>query len=153
MKKRVLESPEPGDHPALRTGEGGWVWMTDEGTLETNTRVVLSPNSTHALLGHGVVEALNRLALEMGPLGEGKDVMIPQAILDDASDLFYEADRRTYGAIYEFPVSDLAGTPTEAPNASTVLRIDNREYQRCLARLQDLVRGASRSGYAVRLRI
>ncbi len=143
----VLESPKLGDHPGLRSGDAGWVWMSDEGELETNTRVELSPNSTHALLGHGVVDGLNRLDLEMGLAGEGRDILIPQSVLDDASDLFYEADRRTYGAIYEFPVEGRDGAET------CVIRIDNREYQRCLARLQDLLRGASRAGHAVRLRI
>ncbi len=149
----VFESPEPGAHPALRTGEAGFVWLSEQGELETDTRVVLSPNSTHALLGHGVVEALNRLPLELAPVGSGRDTLIPQAVLDDASDVFYAADRKTYGAIWTFdlPAPKAVGEPA-GPGAAR-LRIDNREYQRTLARLQDLVRGASRAGFAVRLRI
>lgn len=165
----VFESPEPGAHPALRTGEAGFVWLSEQGELETDTRVVLSPNSTHALLGHGVVEALNRLPLELAAVGSGRDALIPQAVLDDASDVFYAADRKTYGAIWTFdlPAPKAAPTAVDRPARKAApaavgepagpgrarLRIDNREYQRTLARLQDLVRGASRAGFAVRLRI
>ena len=60
--------------------------------------------------------------------------------------VFYEADRKTYGATWEFDVAEDEGQVWR-------LRIDNREYQRTLARLQDLVRAASRAGHAVRLRI
>lgn len=144
-KVELLESPEPGDHPLLRTGEAGRVWIGG-GEFVTNTRVSLTPNSTHALLGHGVVDALNELPLELGRLGEGKDVLIPQAVLEDASRIFYEADRRTYGGVWEFPIAQEKGRELR-------LRIDNREYQRTLARLQDLVRAASREGHAVRIRI
>jgi hypothetical protein len=142
----VWESPQPDDHPELRTGEAGWVWIGPAGELETNTRVSLTPNSTHALLGHGVVDALNELPIEMGPLGVGRDILIPQAALDDASEILYEADRKTYGATWEFPL-------VREVSRELWLRIDNREYQRSLARLQDLVSAASRSGHAVRMRI
>lgn len=150
---RTLEAPEPGDHPALRTGEAGFVWLSERAELETNTRVLLSPNSTHALLGHGVVEALNRLPLELAPVGSGRDTLIPQAVLDDASDVFYEADRKTYGGIWTFDLSVSSTASAAEARPPVRLRIDNREYQRTLARLQDLVRGASRAGFAIRLRI
>ncbi len=142
----VLEAPDAGAHPALRVGDAGWVWINEAAELETNTRVHLSPNTTHALLGHGVVDVLNELPLEMGPLGDGRDTLVPQALLEDASAMLYEADRKTYGAVHEFVLARERGRELR-------LRIDNREYQRSLARLQDLVRGASRAGHAVRLRI
>lgn len=145
----VLEAPELEAHPALRAGEAGWVWLNEGSEFETNTRVRLSPNTTHALLGHGVVDALNELELEMGPIGDGRDTLIPQAALEEASAILYEADRKTYGAVWEFALAVEPGPPFRR----LLLRIDNREYQRSLARLQDLVRGASRAGYAVRLRI
>ncbi|MCP5069530.1 MAG: hypothetical protein GY946_23425 [bacterium] len=145
----VLDAPPPEAHPALRVGEAGWVWIDEASELTVNTRVLLSPNTTHALLGHGVVGELNALDLQMGPIGSGRDCLIPQAALDDASSILYEADRNTYGAIWEFAFANDPGPP---PRELRV-RIDNREYQRSLARLQDLVRGASRAGYAVRLRI
>lgn len=145
----VLEAPEPEAHPELRVGEAGWVWLNEGSEFETNTRVELSPNTTHALLGHGVVDALNELKLEMGPIGSGRDSLIPQAALEEASAILYEADRKTYGGVWEFGFALEPGPPPRQLR----LRIDNREYQRSLARLQDLVRGASRSGHAVRLRI
>lgn len=145
----VLEAPPVEAHPGLRVGEAGWVWEDEASELATNTRVRLSPNSTHALLGHGVVDALNRLDLELGPIGSGRDALIPQAAIEEASVILYEADRKTYGRVWEFPFGEDSGPPRRELR----LRIDNREYQRSLARLQDLVRGASRSGYAVRMRI
>lgn len=132
--------------PPFRTGAGGHVWLSGAGTLETDERVRLSANTVHALEGHGVLDALNRLPLEMGRLGGGRDVLLPQSALDEAADILTEADRKTYGASYEFVVA-------RAEGAEYRLRVDNREYQRALARLRDLLVAASRQGFAVWLRI
>ena len=51
--------PEP-----FRTGQAGCAWLREDGALEQDVRVHLSANSTHALLGHGVVDALNELPIE-----------------------------------------------------------------------------------------
>jgi hypothetical protein len=147
----IYLQPEEFDAPPapFRTGEAGHVWISAAGEPETDTRVRLSANTTHALLGHGVVEALNQLPLEMGPLGSGGDVMIPQGLLEDASEILVEADRKTYGAVFEF----CAGPHPSEPGLECWVRVQNREYQRSLARLQFLVGTASRYGHAVRLRI
>jgi hypothetical protein len=132
--------------PPFRSGAGGRVWLSARGELETDERVRITANTVHALEGHGVLEALNRLPLEMGRLGEGKEVLLPQAALDEAAEILTEADRKTYGALYEFAVAREAGVEYR-------VRVDNREYQRALARLRDLIVAASRQGYAVWLRI
>jgi hypothetical protein len=132
--------------PPYRTGAGGRVWLSERGELETDERVRLSANTVHALEGHGVLEALNRLPLELGRLGGGRDVLVPQSALDDAADILSEADRKTYGASYEFVVAQGDGVEWR-------IRIENREYQRALARLRDLIVAASRQGFAVWLRI
>ena len=62
--------------PPFRTGEAGHVRLGEGGTIETDSRVALSANSTHALLGHGVVADLNRLPIE-GTLGSGRDALFP----------------------------------------------------------------------------
>jgi hypothetical protein len=134
--------------PGLCHGEAGHVWVDASGDLQTDTRVALSPNTTHALLGHRVVAELNRLDLD-GTLGGGLDVLVRPPRLDAVADVLYEADRTTYGALYEFVVSRDQGHP----GLEVRLRIDNREYQRSLARLQFLITTASREGRAVRLRI
>ncbi len=142
LEREQFESPPP----PFRTGAGGRVWMSEKGELETDERVRLSANTVHALLGHGVVDALNRLPLEMGKLGEGREVLFPQATLDEAADILTEADRKTYGATWEFVVARDA-------EAEYRVRIENREYQRALARLRDLIVAAGRHGQAVWLRI
>ena len=131
--------------PPFRSGEAGRVWLSAQGRVETDVQVAISANSTHALFGHGVVEALNRLALE-GRVGQGTDVLVPHALLDEAQQLFYDADRKTYGGVWEFAVE--ADTPCEYR-----VRIDNREYQRTLSRLTFLLGSAGRAGEAVRLRL
>lgn len=138
--------------PGLRQGEAGHVWVDAAGELQTDTRVALSPNTTHALLGHGVVGELNGLGLD-GTLGAGLDVLVPPPLLDVTADVLYEADRTTYGAVYEFVVERDASYAPYAAGVELRLRIDNREYQRSLARLQFLISTASREGRAVRLRI
>jgi len=132
--------------PPFRTGAGGRVWLGERGELETDERVQLSANTVHALEGHGVLAQLNRLPLELGALGGGREVLVPQAALDAAAEILTEADRTTYGALHEFVVARENG-------AEYRVRIENREYQRALARLRDLIVAASRQGFAVWLRI
>ena len=132
--------------PPFRTGAAGRVWMSEQGELLTDERVRISANTLHALEGHGVLGELNKLPLEMGKLGDGREVMLPQAALDEAADILTEADRKTYGATWEFVIARDAA-------AEFRVRIDNREYQRALARLRDLIVAAGRQGHAVWLRI
>lgn len=145
----VYLAPEARDAPPppFRRGEAGRAWVDAAGQLETDTRIELSANSTHALLGHGVVDALNRLGPE-GLLGHGEPALFPPVTLEPAMNVFYEADARTYGATYEF----VAGT-SEVPRVEYRIRIDNREYQVTLARLAYLANMASREGHAMWIRI
>jgi hypothetical protein len=134
--------------PPYRTGEAGRVWYSGTGELETDVRVRLSANSTHALIGHGVVDALNALPLD-GQLGEGRQVLLAPAVLEAAGRVFSEADRNTYGGFWEF----VAGVREEPEPVEYRVRIDNREYQVTLARLRYLVTMASREGQAAWIRI
>jgi hypothetical protein len=121
---------------------------------EPRLDVPLSANSVHALLGHGVVEALNALPLE-GRIGGGLDALLPPSSLDAARRILYEADRTTYGGSFEFVVEsgeqENENEPVEPLEHR--IRIDNREYQVSLARLQFLCTQASRGGMAVWIRI
>jgi hypothetical protein len=132
----------------LRAGEAGLLALAADGGFDTEVRVQLSPNSAHALIGHGVVELLNALPLE-GTLGAGAPAVIPPASLEAARAIFYEADRKTYGGEWEFRVGAEGGSdPVEYR-----LRIENREYQVTLVRLVDLTTRASRHGHAVWLQL
>ena len=144
----VYLQPDQFDEPPapFRTGAGGHVWLDGDGEFQTDTRVQISANSTHALLGHGVVADLNRLSL-MGELGGGLEVVVPQEALSAAARVLYQADRKTYGGTWEF----VAGV--DAGGQECRVRIDNREYQRGLLLLTDLLNSASRVGHAVWLRI
>jgi hypothetical protein len=133
--------------PPFRTAQAGLVWLEENGLFETDTRVRLSANTTHALEGHGVLRALAELPLQ-GMLGGGQDVIVPQGTLRDAAQVLYEADRNTYGRIWDF----LIYTEPGAVPIEYRVRVDNREYQRSLLRLTDLLNMASRVGHAVRLR-
>ena len=150
QRKQIYLQPEQFESPPVpfRTGEAGEVWVGEAGEIHSDRQLRISANSTHALLGHGVVDALNRLPLE-GELGRGRDVMIPHAVLEDAQLVFYEADRKTYGGSWEFAVP--SGDGTESVDYR--VRVHNREYQRTLSRLTFLLGSAGRAGRAVRLRI
>lgn len=146
----VYLAPEQADTPPppFRTGEAGSLEVDDSGHPEPRAEVRLSANSVHALLGHGVADELNALPLE-GRIGSGLDALIPLSSLDAARRILYEADRKTYGASFEFVVER-----REAPDPVEYrVRIDNREYQVSLARLQTLCTRAGRSGQGVWIRI
>jgi hypothetical protein len=102
----------------------------------------------HALLGHGVVEELNALPIE-GRIGSGLEALIPPSVLDEARSIVYEADRNTYGGSWEFVVE----RSDEPELVEYRVRIDNREYQAGLARLQYLFTLSGRNGLAVWVRI
>ena len=114
--------------------EVGTVRVSSTGEVDTPVELERSANSVQALLGHGVVAELNRLPID-GEIGCGRVVMIPPATLDAARALLYEADRYTYGP------------------AAARLRLDRREFQATLARLQYLFTLAGREGNAVWIRI
>jgi hypothetical protein len=135
--------------PPFRAGEASSVELAEDAEAVTRARVEIPPNSLHALYGHGVVAALSRLPLAIGPLAPGRDAVLRPAALSEASRILYEADRNTYGAIFEFAVEAGAGESGVAYR----IAIDNREYQRTLSRLQYLVVLSGREGRAVRLRL
>jgi hypothetical protein len=147
-------SSEAGAPAILRTGEAGYLIAEANNQFSTETRVRLSENSTHALLGHGVVAALNELAIQ-GRVGRGLDVIIPPGELEAARRVFYAADSKTYGQDHEFVV----GVPDEVAENEHVeeveyrIKIDNREYQHALSGLQYLLSTASSEGMAVWIRI
>jgi hypothetical protein len=130
-------------------GDAGKVWLGDHGIFESDSRVRISGNSYHALLGHGVVGRLAVLPVQFGPIGEGRDAVLQPSVLESAARILYEADRMIYGASFEFSAGT---TPLPAPREYRVV-VDNREYQRTLARLQFLMSSAAREGHAVRLRL
>jgi len=134
--------------PPFRTGDVGTVNVDPSGCLELRVGVSLSANTVHALLGHGVVDALNELSIE-GRIGDGREALIPPSSLDDTRRIFYEADRRTYGGSFEFVVE----RRTSPELVEYRIRIENREYQASLARLQFLVTQAGHDGLAVWIRI
>lgn len=131
----------------LRRGRAGFVVAGADGNFVTQTRMQLSANTTHALIGHGVVAALNELPLQ-GRLGRGLQVLIPPSQLEPAARLFYHADTRTYGAQYEFAIGVSSDGAVEYR-----IRIDNREYQHALSGLQFLLRSAAHEGTGAWLQI
>ena len=135
--------------PPFRQGEAGVVWVSESDVFEYDTRVHISPNSYHALFAHGVIDALARLPLQMGPLEEGAEAVLAPSALSDALRIFYDADRYTYGARHDLLVAAAWGTPI----ADYRIAVDNRELQRTLSQLQYLTSQASRMGHGVRLRL
>ena len=132
--------------PGFGSGRADRVVMAD-GIAEPESAVLIPPNSFHALEGHGVLAALDRLPLVYGRVQVGSEAVLRPTALSDASRILYEADRKTYGATWEFVVGERRGPE---PVQYRIV-IDNREYQRTLARLQYLVTLAGREGHGVRL--
>ena len=136
------------EQPGFSRGGAGFVKLVD-GAFEPESRVTIGPNAYHALHGHGVVDALNGLPLEGGPLGHGGEAWIRPLATEEAAAILYEADRRTYGGTWEF-ITHRQQVPEPVEYR---IVIDNRDYQRTLSRLQFLAVTASRNGWAIHLRL
>jgi hypothetical protein len=136
----------------FRSGEAGLVVPNPDGGLDSDARVQIAPNSLHALEQHRVVDELRRLEFAIGPLAPGRDAVLSPAALEEAAHILYEADRKTYGNTWEFAIGRAEGADQRDPVEYRIV-IDNREYQRTLARLQFLVTTAGRQGLGVRLRL
>jgi len=132
--------------PPFRGGDAGFLWINEHNQAVTDHRVEISANSLHALHGHGVVDLLNQLDLVTGPIGGGKDAVLTPGSVDEASGVFYDADRMTYGGIHDLLV-------TRHGEIEYRLVVDNREYQRTLSKLQFLSTTAARQGHGLRLRL
>lgn len=150
MSKRVrYYDPGRPPTPPFRAGEAGLVWLSEEEVFETDTRVVISPNTLHSLFEHGVVARLAALPAQMGPLGPGREAVLSPAALPEALHILYEADRQTYGARHDLLVAAAWGTPP----TDYRIAVDNREYQRSLSQLQFVASQAARMGHGLRLRL
>lgn len=135
--------------PAFPCGEAGFVILSADGDWSAETEVWIGPNSHCALLQHGVADALSELPRVEGRVGGGLDALVPPAAAEAAARVFYEADRRTYGARYDF-VAVVRELPERVEYR---IAIDNREYQQTLSRLQFLATTASRQGHGLRIRL
>lgn len=143
------EAPQAG----FRSGEASLVVVGADGLPVVHPRTErLSPNTTHALLGHGVAEALDRLGAGGGPVGSGRDALLLPGMAEPAARIFYEADRRTYGSEWR-DVVFLAARSHGPLVVEYRIAVDNREYQRGLSRLQHLASLAAFHGHGLRLRI
>ncbi len=135
--------------PAFPRGEAGPVTIAADGEWTAETRVWIGPNSHCALVHHGVGAALAALRGAQGRLGGGSDLLLPPSAAESVARLFYEADRRTYGASYDFLV-----LTRQAPEPIHYrVAIDNREYQKTLSQLQYLATTAARYGHGLRIRL
>lgn len=149
MARRYLDRSEFDDPPPpYRSGTAGFVRVGSDGHFEMETRVRISGNSTHALIGHGVVDALNELDIE-GTIGTGAPALFRPSLLDGARSILYEADRKTYGGAWEFVVHREEGSEV----VEYCVAVVNREYQVTLVRLIDVFHQASRVGEAVWIEI
>jgi hypothetical protein len=137
------------EQPGFRIGAAGVFKPVEGGGFETLERVVLSPNSCHALVEHGITDVLAALPLEVGPLEPGRQALFAPSSLDDVARVLYEADRTTYGRTHDFAIGEVHSPAW----IQYRLIVDNREFQRTLARLQFLVTSAGRHGEAVWLQI
>ena len=124
----------------FRTGEAGHVTVAGDGEVAWDRQVPISANSLHAMLHHGVADALAGVDASLSAVGTGRETLVWPSLLERVVRIFYEADRNTYGQRYDVEVGRGPGRPA----VQYRLAIDNREYQRTLSQLQFLVTRAAR---------
>ena len=137
------------EQPAFPRGDAGPVIIESDGSWVSETEVRISPNSHCALVHHGVADELTALPDARGRAGNGRDLLVAPGSAEAVAHIFYEADRKTYGANYDF-----LALAQEVPKAIHYrIAIDNREYQQTLSQLQFLSTTAARHGRGLRIRI
>ena len=134
---------------AFPRGEAGPVVVLPGGDWTAPSEVLISPNSHCALLHHGVADELNALPTSEGRAGNGRDLLVPPSAAEPVAHIFYEADRKTYGASYDF----LAFAQDVPEPIHYRVAIDNREYQQTLSQLQFMSTTAARHGHGLRIRL
>ncbi|MFP6627569.1 MAG: hypothetical protein VCC67_00875 [Myxococcota bacterium] len=140
---------DPDEQPAFPRGEAGAVIVESGGRWISETEVQIGPNSHCALVHHGVADELTALPDARGRAGSGRDLLLAPGAAETAAHIFYEADRKTYGASYDF-----LALAQEIPEAIHYrIAIDNREYQQTLSQLQFLSTTAARHGRGLRIRL
>jgi hypothetical protein len=130
-------------------GEAGPVIVQLGGEWAAPTAVWISPNSHCALVHHRVADELNALPTSEGRAGSGRDLLVPPSATESVAHIFYEADRKTYGASYDF----LAFAQDVPEPIHYRVAIDNREYQQTLSQLQFMSTTAARHGHGLRIRL
>jgi hypothetical protein len=141
------------DQPLFPRGEAGPVIVQIDGEWSAETEVQIGPNSHCALVNHGVILLLNAIPGIQGSVGAGLDALVPPASAERAARVFYEADRKTYGARYDFLARVAEADPGIRSPIHCRIAIDNREYQKTLSQLQFLATTSARHGHGIRLRI
>ena len=135
--------------PAFPRGEAGPVILTLTADWTAPTEVWIGPNSHCALIHHGVADELNSLPDAAGVAGGGRDLLLPPSAAEAVAHIFYEADRKTYGAHFDF----LALAQDVPRPIHYRIAIANREYQQTLSQLQFMSTTAARHGHGLRIRL
>ena len=143
--------------PGFRAGEVGIVDFTlDDDTQERLPCVAIPPNAAHALVALGVVARLNRLPLELGPIGPGREAVFFPGSLERAIEILYAIENELWNGERDYASLELSVEPPSATGRSDAsveyrLRFDRREFERSLLRIIDLCHAAWRAGRGVRL--
>lgn len=137
------------EQPGFPRGDAGPVIIESDGSWVSESEVRIGPNSHCALVHHGVADELTALPDARGRAGSGQDLLVAPGSAEAVAHIFYEADRKTYGARYDF-----LALAQEVPEAVHYrIAIDNREYQQTLSQLQFLSTTAAHHGRGLRIRI
>ncbi len=140
---------DPAEQPVFPCGEAGPVIVESNGHWTAQTEVWIGPNSHCALVHHGVADQLTALPDAQGRAGSGHDLLLTPSSAEAVAHIFYEADRKTYGATFDF-----LAVAQEVPDAIHYrIAIDNRDYQQTLSQLQFMSTTAARHGCGLRIRL
>ena len=140
---------DPAEQPVFPCGEAAPVIVESNGHWTAQTEVWIGPNSHCALVRHGVADELTALPDAQGHAGSGRDLLLPPSSAEAVAHIFYEADRKTYGATFDF-----LALAQQVPAAIHYrIAINNREYQRTLSQLQFLSTTAAHDGCGLRIRL
>ncbi len=139
--------------PGFRSGEAGIIDLTlDDAAQARLARVKIPPNACHALVGLGVVERLNLLPLEVGPIAPGREAVLFPGSLERAIEILYALENELWNGSRDYAALELTvAAGSDARPVEYRLRFDRREFERSLLRLIDLFHAAWRAGRGVRL--
>jgi hypothetical protein len=146
--KKIWYDPAQENYAVFRTGRACWVATSpDRPYDETFAERPISASTYCGLFHFGIVDRLEHLPSELGPIGSHEEGVLLPAGLAEAAQIL----RAAAGELQQDRSDTKVATQTEPDRLEYWMTIDLGALRTALLDLADFVEAGARQGYAVQL--